>query len=85
MISINYLIVITVKLLFILSNGQTIKLLISAWSLFSVDMSRIQQTRFHLFFDNTFLSWRDFNAIILWVPYPSDNYKAILSVVSTVN
>ena len=53
MISINYLIVITVKLLFIhtiLSSGQTIKLLMGAYSLFSVDISRIQQTRCHLFF-----------------------------------
>ena len=42
MISINYLIVITVKLLFIhtiLSNGQTIKLLMGAYSLFSVDIT----------------------------------------------
>ena len=52
MISINYLIVITVKLLFIhtiLSNGQTIKLLMGAYSLFSVDINRIQQIRCHSF------------------------------------
>ena len=57
MISINYLIVITVKLLFIhtiLSNGQTIKLLMGAYSLFSVDISRIQQTRCHSFFEIIF-------------------------------
>ena len=56
MISINYLIVITVKLLFIhtiLSNGQTIKLLMGAYSLFSVDIGRIQQIRCHSIF-NTF-------------------------------
>ena len=52
MISINYLIVITVKLSFIhtiLSSGQTIKLLMGAYYLFSVDISRIQQIRCHSF------------------------------------
>ena len=54
MISINYYIVVTATLLLILSNNQTIKPLISAWSLFSFNMSRIQQVRLHLFIDNTF-------------------------------
>ena len=61
MISINYLIVITVKLLFIhtiLSSGQTIKLLMGAYSLFSVDISRIQQTRCHSFFEILFIMKR---------------------------
>ena len=60
MISINYYIVVTATLLLILSNDQTIKPLISAWSLFPFNMSRIQQVRLHLFIDNTFLVMKRF-------------------------
>ena len=59
MISINYLIVITVKLLFIhtiLSSGQTIKLLMGAYSLFSVDITEYNKYGV-IHFWNTFLSW----------------------------